>query len=131
VTASQTPLHGGELLTAISTRLVGLMREHYGRGPVQAKTYAFDDVLLCILRDDGSLPVEQTLLERGEPDRVVELRQAFQRLMEPRYREEIERLSGRKVLALLGQTHVEPNVTVELFLMDGPVGGPAAETAEA
>jgi hypothetical protein len=32
-------LAGGQLLAAISTSIVGLLREHYGRGPMKAKTY--------------------------------------------------------------------------------------------
>src|SRR3989442_15130972 len=32
-------LAGGQLLAAISTSIVGILREHYGRGPMKAKTY--------------------------------------------------------------------------------------------
>ena len=35
----------------------------------------------------------------------------------------IEQLTGRKVLAFLSQAHVEPDLTVEMFLMDGPLAG--------
>lgn len=35
----------------------------------------------------------------------------------------IEGLPGRKVLAFLSQAHVEPDLTVEMFLMDGVVPG--------
>ena len=37
---SALPLRGGQLLSEISTGIVKLMREHYGRGPIKAKTYA-------------------------------------------------------------------------------------------
>ena len=36
---SGSPLAGGHLLAAISTSIVGIIREHYGRGPMKAKTY--------------------------------------------------------------------------------------------
>ena len=36
-------LKGGRLLAAISTSIVAILREHYGRGPMKAKTYALDD----------------------------------------------------------------------------------------
>jgi hypothetical protein len=65
------PLAGGKLLSEITNRIVALMREHYGRGPIKA---------------------------------------------------------GRKVLAFLSQAHVEPDLTVEMFLMDGP--GPGFDTLE-
>jgi hypothetical protein len=31
--------------------------------------------------------------------------------------------SGRQVLAFLSQAHIEPDLTIEIFLMDGPVPG--------
>jgi len=37
--ATNSPLAGGHLLTAISTSIVGISRERYGRGPMKAKTY--------------------------------------------------------------------------------------------
>ena len=43
--------------------------------------------------------------------------------MKERYSRMIEELTGRKVLAFLSQAHVEPDLTIEMFLMDGPVPG--------
>ena len=63
------------------------------------------------------------MMEGGSPDRVLELRREFQRLMETRYTEMVEELTGRKVLAFLSQAHVEPDLTVEMFLMDGRLPG--------
>src|SRR5689334_7574340 len=51
--AVPAPLSGGHLLSAISTGIVKLMREHYGRGPIKAKTYALDDIIVCVLRGSG------------------------------------------------------------------------------
>src|SRR5437763_712673 len=48
---------GGELLSAISTRIVALLRDHYGRGPMKAKTYVLDDLVVCVLRN-GFIPIE-------------------------------------------------------------------------
>ena len=47
------PLAGGRLLAAISTRFVALLREHYGRGPMKAKTYAIDDIIVVVMRGSG------------------------------------------------------------------------------
>jgi hypothetical protein len=33
----------------------------------------------------------------------------------------IETLTGRKVLAFLSRAHVEPDLTIEMLLIDGPV----------
>jgi uncharacterized protein YbcI len=116
------PLLGGRLLAEITNRIVALMREHYGRGPVKAKTYVLDNLIVCVLTD-GFTAIERTMMEGGQPDRVLEMRRDFQQLMKVRYTEMIEDLTGRKVLAFLSQAHVEPDLTIEMFLMDGAVPG--------
>ena len=121
--APTPPLAGGHLLSAISTAIVRLMREHYGRGPMKAKTYALDDVIVVVMRGSGFTPLEQTIMDSGEPDRVVAMREEFQRLVEDRYRETIKQLTGRNVVAFLSQAHVEPDITVEMFFIDGPLPG--------
>ena len=117
------PLVGGRLLAEITNRIVAFMREHYGRGPIKAKTYVLDNLIVCVLTDGGFTAIERTMMEGHEPDRVLEMRRDFQRMMKERYSEMIEELTGRKVLAFLSQAHVEPDLTIEMFLMDGPLAG--------
>lgn len=119
--SSSAPLTGGRLLTAISNGIVGLVREHYGRGPMKAKTYALDDLVVCVMRGSGFTPMERTLMDSGEPEGVVAMREDFQRLMAARYKELIERLTGRQVVAFVSQAHVEPDLTLEVFFMDRPL----------
>jgi uncharacterized protein YbcI len=116
-------LGGGELLAAISTSIVGILREHYGRGPMKAKTYALDDIIIVVMRGSGFTPLEKTIMDSGEPDRVIAMREDFQRVMASRYRETIENLTGRKVVAFLSQAHVEPDITMEIFFIDAPLAG--------
>jgi uncharacterized protein YbcI len=121
--AGGAPLAGGHLLAAISTSIVGILREHYGRGPMKAKTYALDDIIVVVMRGSGFTALEQTIMDSGEPDRVIAMREDFQRVMAKLYRETIEELTGRKVLAFLSQAHVEPDITMEIFFIDGPLEG--------
>ena len=121
--ASSAPLAGGHLLAAISTSIVGILRDHYGRGPMKAKTYALDDIIVVVMRGSGFTPLEQTIMDSGEPDRVVAMREEFQRVMADRYKQTIEELTGRKVLAFLSQAHVEPDITMEIFFVDRPLDG--------
>jgi uncharacterized protein YbcI len=121
--AALRPLAGGKLLSEITNRIVSLMREHYGRGPIKAKTYVLDNLIVCVLIDSGFIAIERTMMGGGEPDLVLDMRRDFQRMMKVRYSEMIEELTGRKVLAFLSQAHVEPDLTVEMFLMDGPLHG--------
>ena len=120
---SSQPLRGGHLLSEISTGIVKLMREHYGRGPIRAKTYVLDDIVVCVLRGAGFTPLEQTIMNSGEPGRVVAMREDFQRVMADRYKQTIEDLTGRRVVAFLSQAHVEPDITIEIFFVDGPLPG--------
>lgn len=117
------PLAGGLLLAAISTRIVAILREHYGRGPMKAKTYALDDLIVVVMRGSGFTPLEKTIVDSGQPDRVVQMRHEFQHLMTRQFTETIEELTGRNVLAFLSQAHVDPDITIEIFFIDGPLEG--------
>ncbi|HKZ14092.1 MAG TPA: Na-translocating system protein MpsC family protein [Solirubrobacterales bacterium] len=116
-------LAGGRLLAAISTAFVSILRDHYGRGPMKAKTYAIDDLIVVVMRGSGFTPLEQTIMDSGEPDRVIAMREDFQRVMADRYRKTIHELTGRNVVAFLSQAHVEPDITLEVFFIDGPLEG--------
>jgi len=72
---------------------------------------------------DGFTAIERTMMEGGEPERVLEMRRDFQRMMKVRYSAMVEELTGRKVLAFLSQAHIEPDLTIEMFLTDGPLAG--------
>jgi uncharacterized protein YbcI len=117
------PLVGGRLLSAISNGFVHLLREHYGRGPIKAKTYALDDIVVCVMRGSGFTPLEQTMMEAGDGKRVVAMRENFQEMMAARYKMMIEQLTDRKVLAFLSQAHIEPDITIEMFFIDRALEG--------
>jgi len=118
-----SPLAGGDLLAAISTSIVRILRDHYGRGPMKAKTYVLDDLIVVVMRGSGFTRLEQTIMDSGRPDRVVAMREEFQMTMQDRYMQTIKELTGRNVTAFLSQAHVEPDITVEMFFVDGPLRG--------
>jgi uncharacterized protein YbcI len=118
-----TPLSGGKLLAEISTRIVAILRDHYGRGPMKAKTYALDDIIVVVMRGSGFTPLEKTIMDSGQPDRVVDMRHDFQNIKTQLFVDTIEELTGRKVLAFLSQAHVEPDITMEIFFVDTPLDG--------
>jgi uncharacterized protein YbcI len=116
-------LSGGHLLSAISTSIVRILRERYGRGPMKAKTYALDDIIVVVLRAGGFTAAEQTMIDSGEPNRVIDMREDFQRVMAADYKGAIEDLTDRKVLAFLSNAHVDPELTLEVFFVDRPLDG--------
>src|SRR5947208_10544400 len=95
---SAGPLAGGKLLAAISTSIVSILREHYGRGPMKAKTYALDDLIVVVMRGSGYTPREQTIMDSGDGGGVVAMRHDLQHMISKQFTESIEELSGRKVL---------------------------------
>jgi uncharacterized protein YbcI len=114
---------GGQLLAKISAEFVAMLREYYGRGPMKAKTYALDDIIVVVMRGSGLTALEQTIVDSGEPDRVVTMRHDFQTVMADRYKQVIEKLTGAKVVAFLSQAHVDPDLTMEIFFVDRPLRG--------
>jgi uncharacterized protein YbcI len=110
-------------LAAISTEIVAILRQHYGRGPMKAKTYALDDIIVVVMRGSGFTPLEKTIIDSGAPERVVDMRHDFQHIMTRRFTDAIEGLTGRKVLAFLSQAHVDPEITIEIFFIDAPLEG--------
>jgi uncharacterized protein YbcI len=115
-------LSGGALLTAISNRIVAILREHYGRGPMRAKTYVLDDLIVCVLRN-GFTAMERTMVDAGNPERVIEMRHELQMMMGRSFKSAIEELTGSQVVAFLSQAHIDPDVTLEVFIVDPPLDG--------
>jgi uncharacterized protein YbcI len=62
-------------------------------------------------------------MDSGDPDRVIAMREGFQRVMATKYKQTIKDLTGREVVAFLSQAHVEPDITLEIFFVDGPLEG--------
>ena len=81
---TSSPQAHGELLTAISRGMVGLLKEFYGRAPTRAETYYQDDLVVCLLRG-GYSRVEQSLLDGGRGDSVIQQQMEFQELMRERF----------------------------------------------
>jgi uncharacterized protein YbcI len=115
----------GRDLAAISNGLMHLHMEFYGRGPTKAKTHLVDDIVVCVLWN-GFTTVEETLIARDEATAVEAFRRRFQTAMETQFTEVIERATGRVVRAYMSQVHVDPNVAVELFLLEPVAEAPAA-----
>jgi uncharacterized protein YbcI len=116
------------VLAQISTGLVQLHSRYYGKGPTKAKTHMVDDTVVCILQG-GFTTVEQTLLETGEVESVYQMRRSFQQAMEENFRVVVQEATGRNVIAYMSSIHVDPDLAVELFVLE-PVEEPARSEPE-
>jgi uncharacterized protein YbcI len=115
VTDSQPGL--GVELAEVTKGMISLHRRFYGKGPTKAKTYAVNDTVVCVL-EGGFTTVERTLINDGNVQAVLDVRRQFQRTMEDRFTEVVEEALGRKVLAYMSQIHADPDLAVELFVLE-------------
>jgi uncharacterized protein YbcI len=106
----------GALRTAISNGLVALLKEYYGVGPTQAKTYYYDDLVVCLLRG-GFTRVERTLLEGGRTSAVIEQRMAFQEVMRDRFADVVQDATGRTVVGFMSGNQQDPDMICEVFVL--------------
>lgn len=106
----------GAVLTAISDGLVSLLKEYYGVGPTQAKTYYHDDLVVCVLRG-GFTRVEQTLLDGHRGRAVIEQRMAFQEVMRQRFEAVIQHATGRPVIGFMSGNQQDPDMICEVFVL--------------
>ncbi len=113
-------LVGGELNAAITSALVGIHNRYLGRGPRTASTFHYGNVLVTLMHDVLT-HAEKSLTETGQTDAVDHIRHLFQETMEADFREAVERLTGRKVLAFISGNHIDPDIAAELFILDAPL----------
>jgi uncharacterized protein YbcI len=76
-----------------------------------------NDTVVSILRG-GFTTVERTLIETGEVESVYQMRRSFQQAMEDEFRQVVEEATGRKVIAYMSSIHVDPDLAVEIFVME-------------
>ena len=119
---SEPRLTGRQQLAAISRSMAGLQREHYGRGSSKVNAYAIKDMVVVVVRSKHLTPLERSMVDGGQPERVLALRADFARVMAGRYTHTVEQVTGRTVVALLSQAHVDPDIIVEAFFLDGRFG---------
>jgi uncharacterized protein YbcI len=122
VSISEPRLPSRQQLAAISRSMAGLQRQHYGRESTTVKAYAIKDMIVVVVRSKHLTPFEKSMVDGGEPERVLALRAEFARVMAGRYTHTVEQATGRTVVALLSQAHVDPDIIVEAFFLDRRVG---------
>ena len=118
--AADQPLRGEEMLSAVTDAMVALHEHYHHRKPATAKTLMMgDDLLVCILGGVYT-NVEKTMIELQRSTIVQETRSAFQNAMERKFIDQVERLTGRNVLAFISNHHVGPDIEIEIFMLTPP-----------
>ena len=106
----------------LSNEMVRLYKELFGRGPARARThFAGPDTLVCSL-ERTLTPAEQTLAAMGEHQRLRETRMYFQHARERDFRDAVERITGRSVVAFVSGIDTTADMSCEVFYLE-PVTG--------
>ncbi|HWE81515.1 MAG TPA: DUF2294 domain-containing protein [Gaiellaceae bacterium] len=125
---AEAPQRHSNASTTISNALSKLHRDYYGRGPTSVRTVHGHDHVVTFL-EDILTPLERTLIDAGETQPVLEIRRAFQRAMRERFVAVVEDATGRHVRAFLSEVNLEPDISVEIFVLErvDPDPNPAPE----
>jgi uncharacterized protein YbcI len=106
----------------ICDRAVRLLREYTGRGPTKAKATINSESVLIVLGDTLTRG-ERKLAATGKADRVLQLRHDFQMVMRDELVEAVQDTTGRKVIAFMSQNHIDPDLAVEIFILQPESAG--------
>lgn len=117
VAGQQSPLQ------EISTAMVQIYKDQFGRGPTKVRTeYAGPDALVCLLEHTFT-PAERNLQAMGEHQRLRDIRMLFQYAEQARFVAPVERTTGRKVRAFISGIDTNADVASEMFVLEPVTGG--------
>jgi uncharacterized protein YbcI len=108
--------HDDSLHADISRAAVQLLREYTGRGPTKARTTINHDSVMIVLGDILTKG-ERRLADSGKAERVLELRHDFQTVMRDDLVHAVESALHRKVIAFMSDNHLDPDLSVEVFIL--------------
>jgi uncharacterized protein YbcI len=111
--AEQSP--AVDVAERISNEIATIHRESYGEAVEAIETHILNDVVICVL-DINLLPHERTLLEheRGV-ESILAVRKHFQESIGATFAASVEHMTGRRVIAFLSETNIDPPFSVEFF----------------
>jgi uncharacterized protein YbcI len=105
------------MLSSISTEMVRIYKDQFGRGPTKVRTaWAGPDVLVVTL-EQTLTRAELKLRDLGEHGRVRDLRLLFQYAEVEAYCDPVERLTGRTVRGFISGIDTVADVALETFIL--------------
>ena len=108
---------GGSVRAALANAMVGMKKQHYGRGPTAGKAWLLDDYVFVAL-EGGLTRSEETLLADGKEEEVRRYRLSFQETMGETVMEAVAEITGRRVLTYHSQIVFDPARTFEIFVLE-------------
>ena len=105
------------VLRNISRAIVELYKVQFGRGPETVSSrFAGPDTLITLLGNTLT-PVERTMRDMGEQQRLRDIRMMFQYATEEKFRAIVEEMTGRQVVAFMSGIDVLRDVSCEVFTL--------------
>jgi len=114
-------VRGGELNAALTREVVRIHTANLGRGPRKSFSLHHGNVVVTVM-EESMTKAEQSLARAGNGDAVLALRRLFQGAMGEELKDSVERLTGRTVTAFLNDNHLDPDLAVEVFILDEQAG---------
>jgi len=114
---TESQIRDGELAAQISNTVVRALARTTGRGPTKAKTTLGPNGVFVVLQDTLTRG-ERTLADAGQHEAVLDLRHRWQMIMKQDVSREIEELTGRKVIGFMSDNHIDPDLAVEVFVLE-------------
>jgi uncharacterized protein YbcI len=107
----------GEMRAKLANAMVGLKKEHFGRGPTAAKAWLLDDYVFVAM-EGGLTRNEETLLAADRADVVRAYRLTFQEVVAATSIAAVEDITGRKVANYHSQIVFDPTRAFEIFTLE-------------
>jgi uncharacterized protein YbcI len=119
--STETPAKSsGSIAATISNGVVHALADTIGRGPTKARAHISQDMVAVVLRDYLTKS-EKTLVADGESDIVLAGRRAIQEGMKQALIKVVEDATGRTVETFFSDNRTNPDMAVEVFVLE-PVG---------
>jgi uncharacterized protein YbcI len=112
---------GGGMRGEISRAMVSIMKQYYGKGPTNARTFVNERYVFCVM-EGGLTRSDETLVAAGEEAVVREYRLSFEAVITPVITRAVADITGRAVVGYHSQVIVEPPHVIEIFILDEPPG---------
>ena len=105
-------------LAEISNAIMAVYSEQFGREPDRAHShYVGADAVTCFLR--GTLTrAERRLTTLDEHQRLRDMRMLFQYSAEEEFRQAVEQVTGRSVIAFISGIDTKTDIATEIFLFE-------------
>jgi uncharacterized protein YbcI len=105
-------------LAEISSAMVRIYKERFGRGPTKARSHFAGPDVLVVSLENTLTAVEKSMRDLGEKQRLEEIRLFFQNATRDEFVGVVERITGRKVRAFTSGMDADVDVATEAFYFE-------------